>query len=41
VHLRPPGREAIPGDVFYFDDIKAKGPDGTTRKLPSIAFKLI
>jgi gliding motility-associated protein GldM len=32
---------AKPGDVFYFDDIKAKGPDGTTRKLPSIAFKLI
>lgn len=30
-----------PGDVFYFDDIKAKGPDGTTRKLPSIVFKLI
>jgi hypothetical protein len=30
-----------PGDTFYFDDIKAKGPDGTTRKLPSIAFKLI
>lgn len=32
---------AKPGDTFYFDDIKAKGPDGTTRKLPSIAFKLI
>jgi hypothetical protein len=34
-------KRAKPGDVFYFDDIKAKGPDGTTRKLPSIAFKLI
>lgn len=32
---------AKPGDTFYFDDIKVKGPDGTTRKLPSIAFKLI
>ncbi len=32
---------AKPGDTFYFDDIKAKGPDGTTRKLPTIAFKLI
>lgn len=32
---------AKPGDVFYFDNVKAKGPDGTTRKLPSIAFKLI
>lgn len=32
---------AKPGDVFYFDEIRAKGPDGTTRKLPSIVFKLI
>jgi gliding motility-associated protein GldM len=32
---------AKPGDTFYFDDIKAKGPDGTIRKLPTIAFKLI
>ncbi|MEX0813045.1 MAG: GldM family protein [Chitinophagales bacterium] len=32
---------AKPGDVFYFDDIKAKGPDGITRKLPGIVFKLI
>lgn len=30
-----------PGDVFYLDEIKVKGPDGTTRKLPSIAFTLI
>lgn len=32
---------AKPGDVFYFDNIKARGPDGTTRKLPGIVFKLI
>ena len=32
---------AKPGDVFYFDNIKAKGPDGVTRKLPGIVFKLI
>lgn len=30
-----------PGDVFYIDEIKVKGPDGTTRKLPSIVFTLI
>lgn len=33
--------KAKPGDVFYIDEIKVKGPDGTTRKLPSIAFTLI
>jgi len=32
---------AKPGDMLYFDDIRAKGPDGSTRKLPSIAFKII
>ncbi|HXH19239.1 MAG TPA: GldM family protein [Chitinophagales bacterium] len=32
---------AKPGDVFYFDKIRAKGPDGTTRNLPGIVFKLI
>lgn len=32
---------AKPGDVFYFDNIRAKGPDGVTRKLPGIVFKLI
>ncbi len=31
---------AKPGDSFVFNDIKAKGPDGTTRKLPSISFEL-
>ncbi len=34
-------KRSKPGDIFYFDEIRAKGPDGTTRKLPSIVFKLI
>ena len=29
------------GDFFYFDNIKAKGQDGSTRKLPAIAFNII
>jgi gliding motility-associated protein GldM len=29
-----------PGTRVYIDDIRAKGPDGTTRTLPPIAFKL-
>lgn len=29
-----------PGDTVYFEDIKVKGPDGTTRKIPGIVFKL-
>jgi gliding motility-associated protein GldM len=29
-----------PGDAVYLDDIKAKGPDGTTRSLGSLVFKL-
>lgn len=33
--------KARPGDVFYIDEIKVKGPDGTTRKLPGIVFTLI
>lgn len=33
--------KAKPGDVFYIDEIKVKGPDGTTRKLPGIVFTLI
>lgn len=32
---------AKPGDVIYIDEIKVKGPDGTTRKLPGIVFTLI
>lgn len=30
-----------PGDVFYFDKIKVKGPDQVIRSLPGIVFKLI
>lgn len=29
-----------PGSRVFIDEIRAKGPDGTTRNLPSIAFKL-
>jgi len=29
-----------PGDIVYIDDIKAQGPDGRQRSLPTIAFKL-
>lgn len=28
------------GDKIYFDDIKAKLPDGTTRTLPTVSFRL-
>lgn len=28
------------GSIYYFDNIRAKGPDGTTRKLPTISFKI-
>jgi len=33
-------QEARPGDVYYFDRIKAQGPDGKNRQLPSIVFKV-
>lgn len=33
-------QKAKPGDVFYFSNIKARGPDGTTVKLPDIIFKM-
>lgn len=29
-----------PGSLVYIDEIRAKAPDGTTRNLPGIAFKL-
>ena len=32
--------KAKPGCVYFFDEIKAVGPDQKTRKLPSIAFKI-
>ncbi len=33
--------KAKPGDAFYFDKIKVKGPDQVVRTLPSIVFKMI
>ncbi len=32
--------QAKVGSIYYFDNITAKGPDGTTRKLANIAFKI-
>lgn len=32
--------KAKAGDVYYFEEIKVQGPDGTTRKIPGIAFKI-
>jgi gliding motility-associated protein GldM len=32
--------KAKPGDVFYFEEIRVQGPDGTNRKIPGIAFKI-
>jgi len=32
--------KAKPGDVFYIEEIKVKGPDGLSRKIPGIAFKI-
>jgi hypothetical protein len=29
-----------PGSTIFIDDIMVKGPDGRSRKLPSIAFQL-
>ncbi|MGB1204121.1 MAG: gliding motility protein GldM [Chitinophagales bacterium] len=34
-------KRAKVGSIYYFDNIRAKGPDGTTRKLPTISFKVI
>lgn len=33
-------REASVGDIYYFDNIRVKGPDGITRRLPEISFKI-
>ncbi|MEZ4886536.1 MAG: gliding motility protein GldM [Chitinophagales bacterium] len=33
--------KASVGDIYYFDNIRVKGPDGTTRKLPTMSFKII
>jgi len=32
--------KASVGDIYYFDNIRVKGPDGTTRKLPTMSFKV-
>jgi len=32
--------QAKPGDSFFFDDIRAKGPDGKTRNLGTIGFSI-
>jgi gliding motility-associated protein GldM len=32
--------KAKPGDMFYFEEIRVQGPDGTNRKIPGIAFKI-
>ncbi len=32
---------AKPNTIYYFDKIKAKGPDGTTRTLPTVAIKIL
>lgn len=32
---------AQPKDIAIFDNIRVKGPDGTTRKLPSLTFEII
>jgi gliding motility-associated protein GldM len=33
-------KKAKPGDIFYIEEIKVKGPDGLSRKIPGIAFKI-
>lgn len=33
--------EMKPGDMIYFEEIRVKGPDGTTRRIPGIVFTLI
>lgn len=33
-------KQMKPGDTIYFEEIRVKGPDGTTRKIPGIVFKL-
>jgi gliding motility-associated protein GldM len=32
--------QAKPGDLVYIEEIRVKGPDGETRKIPGITFKL-
>lgn len=32
--------KAKPGDIFYIEEIKVRGPDGLSRKIPGVAFKI-
>ena len=32
--------EMKPGDTIYFEEVRVKGPDGTTRRIPGIVFTL-
>lgn len=32
--------EASPGDLYYFENIKVKGPDDSVRKMPSMVFRI-
>ena len=34
-------QKAKPGDKIFFENIKASLPDGTTRVLPTLSFRLI
>jgi len=34
-------QKAKPGQKVYIEQIKARGPDGTTRNLGSLAFKVV
>lgn len=33
-------KDMKPGDTVYFEEIRVKGPDGTTRRIPGIVFQL-
>ena len=33
--------QASPGDAYYFEEIRAVGPDGKTRTLPNIAYRIL
>lgn len=34
-------KDMKPGDMVYFEEIRVKGPDGTTRRIPGVVFTLI
>lgn len=34
-------KEMKPGDTVFFEEVRVKGPDGTTRRIPGIVFTLI